>query len=264
MAKERVCPKCGKTENEFTFFCTECGWKTEIRNVESSLYSQTRINGHQDIFKDEHVPYLGKPSRSENADTILNKEDSEALQSADEDVTKTDFEIRDVDEAKCYSPLSGESDSEVNSDSFYNEDEYFIDFKCPNCHETLSFMNWQLRDAVSCPMCSAQFNYDEKTRTTVAIDRNDTDIRTDEDGDYWIQEPSKSKEPVAANINAHESTMESVSINSGEDEFNLDESDDSFVDVFCPHCGSALAFPNWQIESEELICPICEGKFKLY
>ena len=31
MIRKRVCPKCGKIENEFVFFCTKCGWKTEIK-----------------------------------------------------------------------------------------------------------------------------------------------------------------------------------------------------------------------------------------
>ncbi len=40
---QRICPNCGKVENEFTYFCTECGSKTELKEGGSSGFDQRSV-----------------------------------------------------------------------------------------------------------------------------------------------------------------------------------------------------------------------------
>lgn len=41
MSEVRICPKCGKIEKQFTFFCTDCGWKTELKETQSDYIKKT-------------------------------------------------------------------------------------------------------------------------------------------------------------------------------------------------------------------------------
>lgn len=43
MSKIRVCPKCGKIESQFIYFCTECGWQTKVREMQND-YSTEQIS----------------------------------------------------------------------------------------------------------------------------------------------------------------------------------------------------------------------------
>lgn len=55
MGKGRKCPKCGKIENEFTFFCTECGTKT-VEDVNSSPVNSVAITEQtEEVFDSSAV-----------------------------------------------------------------------------------------------------------------------------------------------------------------------------------------------------------------
>lgn len=41
-----------------------------------------------------------------------------------------------------------------------------------------------------------------------------------------------------------------------------DETDEYYIDVYCPFCHEELSYINWQIEEGDLICPMCNGKFE--
>ena len=58
MEKMRKCPKCGKTADQYTFFCTECGTKTIEKNGNSDTMSA----------KDENI---SKTSKSGKRGTII-------------------------------------------------------------------------------------------------------------------------------------------------------------------------------------------------
>ena len=56
MAKIRVCPSCGKEENEYTYFCTVCGEKTELKETEVAEENSTN-----------HSNFVDKPEKSMEA-----------------------------------------------------------------------------------------------------------------------------------------------------------------------------------------------------
>ena len=50
-------------------------------------------------------------------------------------------------------------------EGFEDEQEYYIDIVCPYCREELSYTNWQIKEGgLVCPMCDAQFEFDEGLR----------------------------------------------------------------------------------------------------
>lgn len=131
MSKVRICPKCGKIENQFIYFCTECGWKTESQETKMSdiiMESQSEIE--EDV--------------SESSDS--SGENYKSLRSQEISIL--------------------ESVGFVEDDS----DEFYIDIKCPHCQEQLSYMNWQVREPLVCLMCSTNFRYYESINNTEILD----------------------------------------------------------------------------------------------
>lgn len=59
---QRICPNCGHVENEYTFFCTECGTKT----IEDD-------SGNQGTILKPLKPF---PSEDKNENTLLNNDDN--------------------------------------------------------------------------------------------------------------------------------------------------------------------------------------------
>lgn len=117
-------------------------------------------------------------------------------------------------------------------------------------------MNWQLRELLVCPMCNTNFRYNEKFQNTEFLDDYTSEIdeyvvscTTEQQEDYPIVENR-----IFDKVKEHTLDMDS---NETEDI----ELDGTFVDIVCPHCSSNLSFFDWQIEEEDLICPICENTF---
>lgn len=56
-------------------------------------------------------------------------------------------------------------DEPGQQEGFEDEQEYYIDIVCPYCREELSYTNWQIKEGgLVCPMCDAQFEFDEGLR----------------------------------------------------------------------------------------------------
>ena len=57
MSKMRVCPKCGKIESEFIYFCTECGWQTEAREMQNDYHTE-QVSEKNEIHIEENPPSI--------------------------------------------------------------------------------------------------------------------------------------------------------------------------------------------------------------
>ena len=65
----RVCPNCGHIENEYTYFCTECGSKTvEQKEGNSPVTMKPVITGNQVAGEKENVLDTPSPKEVEEPD----------------------------------------------------------------------------------------------------------------------------------------------------------------------------------------------------
>ena len=73
MFKVRVCPKCGKIENQFMYFCTGCGWKTESQEIQTD-YKAVKTTEKSELHIDEKATSIDKKlisQKTKMADIIM-------------------------------------------------------------------------------------------------------------------------------------------------------------------------------------------------
>lgn len=247
MSKVRVCPKCGKMENQFTYFCTECGWKTELREIEIG-YRAIKPTEKNGLHINEKATSIDKDLISQEtkmADIIMDNQSVKGNANGSSDWSVGSHKI-----------LRNQENSRSEPVGFVegNSDEFYIDMKCPHCQELLSYMNWQVQEPLVCPMCSTNFRYDESIKSTEILadyisepEEQFISGGTEQETDYSISEKRRF------------TTTEEYHTNVDGDKIDDIELDDTFVDIICPHCNSELSFYDWQIEAGELICPMCEN-----
>lgn len=250
MSKVRVCPKCGKIENQFTYFCTECGWQTESQEIETD-YRAVKPTEKSELHIDEKATSIDKNLISQEtkmADIIMENQSAKREDASE----SSDWSVGSYKALRSQEISRPEPVGFVEDDS----DEFYIDLKCPHCQERLSYMNWQVQESLVCPMCNTNFRYDESIKSTKILDDYISEPEeqficdtTELETDYFISEKRRF------------TTTGEYHTNVDGDEIDDIELDGTFVDIICPHCNSELSFYDWQIEAGELTCPMCENHF---
>ncbi len=247
MSKIRVCPKCGKIESQFIYFCTECGWQTEAREMKND-YSTEQINEKSEMHIESNPPSIVMAEKLKEKHLIETNKDSHLDETAS----------REEDEDKLIISRNVEVNEQKLSHLVEDAEEYYIDLLCPRCKTSLSYMNWLLREPVTCPMCNVIFRYDEKLNG-VEIVHNYTSRAAVYDGSF-ISESQENYSVVEDQMlyKANQDTLDEEITESEEIEL-----DGTFIDVVCRHCNARLSFFDWQVEEKELMCPICEKTFNV-
>lgn len=287
MSNIRVCPNCGKIENQFTFFCTACGWKTELRDEKDAILQVESSSESTGTIVDNAIASVSKDKISEEQEpTTINAIDSFVNQSVVDEPSKSTTNFR-------YQPLRMDESIEkveVGVGDKPEGDEY-VDIACPHCKAQLSYMKWELQGTLTCPMCNENFSYGEKTVSKVDNEDSPYDSCEFCDSDSFFDTVCPhcnsalsfprcdfdESELVCPICNQRIAFEDSISYGGAEEREDVVEEcgqcdehiaeidpirEEEFVDVFCPRCGSKLSFPEWQIK-EELVCPMCEATFRM-
>lgn len=254
----RICTKCGNVEDASVFFCTKCGWKTELKEVEDTVLSPGE-NGNEPVTGKKIVsPIKSTDTEELSEENFIDiccpycKEKLSFMSwQFDEFFLKCPMcnrtifidhpDLDDYSESEyTYSENEQVDEADENEEILDIEQEQdFIDVQCPSCNKVFSYMSWQLEeDSVVCPDCNEEIY-------TVFLEQTDGVMKV----------LSKSEEDLEEESEEELEEIESDEVTELEQE--------CFVDVTCPSCNAELSFMNWQVE-DELTCPICGKIFRVW
>lgn len=245
MSKMRVCPKCGKIESQFIYFCTECGWQTETREMQNDYHTEQVSEKNEIHIEENPLSIETTVDLKEKCllETIRDSYPNEMVKKQEDEETFKTLRNVEISAPKLTHLVEG-------------AEGYYIDLLCPRCQKPLSYMNWLLKEPVTCPMCNVIFRYDEKSNGaeilynyTLKVDEYEVSCNFKTQKNYSIIEDQRF-------YKEKEDTLDE-DVNESEDV----ELDGTFIDVVCRHCSAKLSFFDWQIEDKELMCPICEKTF---
>ena len=129
MFKVRVSPKCGKIENQFMYFCTGCGWKTESQEIQTD-YKAVKTTEKSELHIDEKATSIDKKlisQKTKMADIIMDNQSAK----------RKDVRESSGRSGGNYRLLRSQEISRPESVGFVQDDsdEFYIDMKCPHCQE---------------------------------------------------------------------------------------------------------------------------------